>query len=54
MTARILVPVKRVVDANVRMRVSASGAIDTTGLKIIVAVNNLHTPGRPSHQRSQR
>lgn len=34
MTIRILVPVKRVVDANVRVRVSASGAIDTTGLKM--------------------
>ncbi|MGA9915373.1 electron transfer flavoprotein subunit beta/FixA family protein [Paraburkholderia sp.] len=31
---RILVPVKRVIDANVRVRVSASGAIDTTGLKM--------------------
>ena len=34
MTLRILVPVKRVVDANVRVRVSARGAIDTTGLKM--------------------
>ncbi|CAB3655047.1 Electron transfer flavoprotein subunit beta [Paraburkholderia rhynchosiae] len=34
MTIRILVPVKRVVDANVRVRVSTSGAIDTTGLKM--------------------
>jgi electron transfer flavoprotein beta subunit len=34
MTLRILVPVKRVVDANVRVRVNASGAIDTTGLKM--------------------
>ncbi|WP_310134569.1 electron transfer flavoprotein subunit beta/FixA family protein [Paraburkholderia terricola] len=31
---RILVPVKRVVDANVRVRVSASGSIDTIGLKM--------------------
>ncbi|WP_175107653.1 electron transfer flavoprotein subunit beta/FixA family protein [Pararobbsia alpina] len=30
----ILVPVKRVVDANVRVRVAANGAIDTTGLKM--------------------
>jgi electron transfer flavoprotein beta subunit len=34
MTIRILVPVKRVVDANVRVRVSASGVIDTAGLKM--------------------
>lgn len=34
MTIRILVPVKRVVDANVRVRVNGSGAIDTTGLKM--------------------
>ncbi|WP_321839825.1 electron transfer flavoprotein subunit beta/FixA family protein [Paraburkholderia bannensis] len=34
MTIRILVPVKRVVDPNVRVRLSAAGAIDTTGLKM--------------------
>ena len=34
MSIRILVPVKRVVDPNVRVRVSASGAIDTAGLKM--------------------
>jgi len=34
MTIKILVPVKRVVDANVHVRVSASGAVDTTGLKM--------------------
>ena len=34
MTIRILVPIKRVVDANVRVRVSTSGVIDTTGLKM--------------------
>ena len=34
MSIRILVPVKRVVDPNVRVRVSATGAIDTTGLKM--------------------
>ncbi len=34
MNIRILVPVKRVVDANVRVRVSASGVIDTAGLKM--------------------
>ncbi len=34
MTMNILVPVKRVVDANVRVRVSTNGAIDTTGLKM--------------------
>ena len=34
MTINILVPVKRVVDANVRVRVSANGSIDTTGLKM--------------------
>ncbi len=34
MSIRILVPVKRVVDANVRVRVSASGAVDTAGLKM--------------------
>lgn len=34
MTIKILVPVKRVVDANVRVRVSANGVIDTTGLKM--------------------
>src|SRR5258708_9197784 len=34
MTINILVPVKRVVDANVRVRVAANGAIDTTGLKM--------------------
>ncbi|MFM0736373.1 electron transfer flavoprotein subunit beta/FixA family protein [Paraburkholderia xenovorans] len=31
---RILVPVKRVVDPNVRVRVSAAGTIDTNGLKM--------------------
>jgi electron transfer flavoprotein beta subunit len=36
MTTRILVPVKRVVDANVRVRVGSSGGIDTTGLKISI------------------
>ncbi|MFM0212020.1 electron transfer flavoprotein subunit beta/FixA family protein [Paraburkholderia sediminicola] len=30
----ILVPVKRVVDANVRVRVAANGSIDATGLKM--------------------
>lgn len=34
MTVRILVPVKRVVDPNVRVRVSAAGAIETAGLKM--------------------
>jgi electron transfer flavoprotein beta subunit len=34
MTLRILVPVKRVVDPNVRVRLSAAGAIDTAGLKM--------------------
>jgi electron transfer flavoprotein beta subunit len=34
MTINILVPVKRVVDANVRVRVAANGSIDTTGLKM--------------------
>ncbi len=34
MTLSILVPVKRVVDANVRVRVGANGAIDTNGLKM--------------------
>ncbi|TDN57773.1 electron transfer flavoprotein beta subunit [Paraburkholderia sp. BL10I2N1] len=34
MTINILVPVKRVVDANVRVRVNANGAIDTAGLKM--------------------
>jgi electron transfer flavoprotein beta subunit len=34
MTIKILVPVKRVVDANVRVRVSANGFVDTTGLKM--------------------
>jgi electron transfer flavoprotein beta subunit len=34
MTIRILVPVKRVVDPNVRVRLSASGVIDTVGLKM--------------------
>ncbi|MBN3811584.1 electron transfer flavoprotein subunit beta/FixA family protein [Paraburkholderia sp. Ac-20347] len=34
MTIRILVPVKRVVDPNVRVRVNAAGSIDTTGLKM--------------------
>jgi electron transfer flavoprotein beta subunit len=34
MTIKILVPVKRVVDANVHVRVSANGVIDTTGLKM--------------------
>ena len=34
MTIRILVPVKRVVDPNVRVRLSTAGAIDTVGLKM--------------------
>lgn len=34
MTINILVPVKRVVDANVRVRVSGAGLIDTSGLKM--------------------
>ncbi|CAE6726519.1 electron transfer flavoprotein subunit beta/FixA family protein [Paraburkholderia haematera] len=34
MTLNILVPVKRVVDANVRVRVAANGSIDTAGLKM--------------------
>lgn len=34
MTKRILVPVKRVVDPNVRVRVSSSGTVETTGLKM--------------------
>ncbi|TDV09183.1 electron transfer flavoprotein subunit beta/FixA family protein [Paraburkholderia caballeronis] len=34
MTKRILVPVKRVVDPNVRVRVNSSGAVETTGLKM--------------------
>ena len=34
MTINILVPVKRVVDVNVRVRVSSNGSIDTTGLKM--------------------
>lgn len=34
MTIRILVPVKRVVDPNVRVRVSAAGTIETAGLKM--------------------
>lgn len=34
MTINILVPVKRVVDANLRVRVSSNGSIDTTGLKM--------------------
>ena len=34
MPIKILVPVKRVVDPNVRVRVSAAGSIDTTGLKM--------------------
>ena len=35
MTINILVPVKRVVDANVRVRVSSNGSIDTAGLKML-------------------
>jgi electron transfer flavoprotein beta subunit len=34
MSIKILVPVKRVVDPNVRVRVSAGGTIDTNGLKM--------------------
>lgn len=34
MTIRILVPVKRVIDPNVRVRVSAAGSIETAGLKM--------------------
>ncbi|MBB5398079.1 electron transfer flavoprotein beta subunit [Paraburkholderia youngii] len=34
MSIKILVPVKRVVDPNVRVRVSASGTIETAGLKM--------------------
>ncbi|WP_042264520.1 electron transfer flavoprotein subunit beta/FixA family protein [Paraburkholderia heleia] len=34
MTVRILVPVKRVVDPNVRVRVNTAGAIETAGLKM--------------------
>ncbi|EEA00940.1 Electron transfer flavoprotein alpha/beta-subunit [Burkholderia sp. H160] len=34
MSINILVPVKRVVDPNVRVRVGAGGAIDTNGLKM--------------------
>lgn len=34
MAINILVPVKRVVDPNVRVRVNAGGSIDTTGLKM--------------------
>ncbi|MGF6972780.1 electron transfer flavoprotein beta subunit [Paraburkholderia sp. JPY465] len=34
MSIKVLVPVKRVVDPNVRVRVGAGGAIDTNGLKM--------------------
>jgi electron transfer flavoprotein beta subunit len=34
MTMKILVPVKRVVDANVRVRIGSAGIVDTTGLKM--------------------
>jgi electron transfer flavoprotein beta subunit len=34
MPLRILVPVKRVIDPNVRVRLSAAGVIDTAGLKM--------------------
>lgn len=34
MAIKILVPVKRVVDPNVRVRVNSSGSIDTAGLKM--------------------
>src|ERR1700730_2222067 len=34
MTMKILVPVKRVVDANVRVRIGSAGTVDTTGLKM--------------------
>ena len=36
MTLKILVPVKRVVDPNVRVRVGTSGAIETAGLKMSI------------------
>ncbi|RKT99096.1 electron transfer flavoprotein subunit alpha [Burkholderia sp. Nafp2/4-1b] len=36
MPIKILVPVKRVVDPNVRVRVGSAGAIDTTGLKMSI------------------
>ena len=34
MTMKILVPVKRVVDANVRVRIGSAGGVDTAGLKM--------------------
>jgi electron transfer flavoprotein beta subunit len=34
MTMKILVPVKRVVDANVRVRIGSAGTVDTAGLKM--------------------
>lgn len=34
MTMKILVPVKRVVDANVRVRIGSAGSVDTAGLKM--------------------
>src|ERR1700709_1081816 len=34
MTMKILVPVKRVVDANVRVRIGSAGRVDTAGLKM--------------------
>jgi electron transfer flavoprotein beta subunit len=34
MVSKILVPIKRVVDPNVRVRVNANGAVDTVGLKM--------------------
>lgn len=36
MPLKILVPVKRVVDPNVRVRVGTTGSIDTTGLKMSI------------------
>ncbi|WP_155631586.1 electron transfer flavoprotein subunit beta/FixA family protein [Burkholderia cepacia] len=36
MPLKILVPVKRVVDPNVRVRVGAAGSIETTGLKMSI------------------
>lgn len=36
MTIKILVPIKRVVDANVRVRVNGSGHVDTAGLKMSI------------------
>ena len=36
MPLKILVPVKRVADPNVRVRVGSTGSIETTGLKMSI------------------